>query len=664
MAKTLTLEITEGITEHSNRVALKGVFQAFGDVLACWVPPVDRRGLDNASVRFAAQSSADAAKQACDNGQVFFQGIPVKVIFRTGSGPRVGNSDIGDRVGGNSPQKQRSRSRNDSRRMALENASDRRKRSRSRSRRRRRSRSRGRRSRSRRDEKGRSRDRDKFNDEAATTAAAIAAVNAALPDGAPKVESPDMAQALAALPMNAAGVPPWVSYPGQHMAALPPAPFVPEEPQPTPEELEAEMRRREDVRKARSAAMKRGPGVAALVQGALKNVTVLKKQSDKDDAHDVEKNMTMEEQERARERERQARIAADKASRMNAAAQSESEKKAKRREVLKLSSKGEWLTIDPETGAEKKVDSEKEKAEREKIRHAREEEERKARERKEKQEREAAEADAAKKEEERKRREERVRAGIEAAKKQQIERKRAAQKEDADFLYGEMPEPDPDELEAANEARKREEKKRQEMNFSHLPAEDISKVIFLDIDGVMRPARAGGFDIVSEGEMSVRPDTSDFFPSAMKALSLIVQRTGAVIVLSSEWRRTESLRQAVDNHLMANQLRPCHGTTRLDKESEPSTSADPVRAFAERRGLEICAWLMAHDTEVKSWVVLDDINLGIADEEAKPGSKPMASKLVQTWPLCGLTTGNAKTAVRILRGEMINKVLVERPKMV
>merc|ERR1719162_2898425 len=59
--------------------------------------------VDSASVRFATAESAEAAKNACDMGQVFFQGLPLKVKWRQGGGPRVGNSDIGGAVGGNSP---------------------------------------------------------------------------------------------------------------------------------------------------------------------------------------------------------------------------------------------------------------------------------------------------------------------------------------------------------------------------------------------------------------------------------------------------------------------------------------------------------------------------------------------------------------------------------
>mmetsp|Transcript_58458 Transcript_58458/g.189372 ORF Transcript_58458/g.189372 Transcript_58458/m.189372 type:complete len:189 (+) Transcript_58458:128-694(+) len=94
--KGVELEVTEGITEHSSRVALKGVFQNFGDVVACWVPPIDRRHVDRASVRFGNAASAEAAKASCDAGQVFLQGLPVKVDFRMGGGRRVGNSDLGE----------------------------------------------------------------------------------------------------------------------------------------------------------------------------------------------------------------------------------------------------------------------------------------------------------------------------------------------------------------------------------------------------------------------------------------------------------------------------------------------------------------------------------------------------------------------------------------
>merc|ERR1712083_769033 len=98
-------------------------------------------------------------------------------------------------------------------------------------------------------------------------------------------------------------------------------------------------------------------------------------------------------------------------------------------------------------------------------------------------------------------------------------------------------------------------------------------------------------------------------------------------------------------------------TTALEIES----GSDPVKCFAERRAKEVSSWLNEAGDGVRGWVVLDDINLSVADENKNSKTKTLGPRLVQTWPLCGLTMGNAKTAVRILNGEMINKVVVERP---
>merc|ERR1712039_602044 len=89
---------------------------------------------------------------------------------------------------------------------------------------------------------------------------------------------------------------------------------------------------------------------------------------------------------------------------------------------------------------------------------------------------------------------------------------------------------------------------------------------------------------------------------------------------------------------------------------------DQLKAFAERRAKEISQWFVDNNSPVKGWVVIDDINLAVVDDSKKKDLKPLGSKIVQTRPLTGLTMGNAKTAVRILNGEMINKVVVERPQ--
>lgn len=641
----LTLEIEEGITEHANRVALKGVFSAFGDVLACWVPPIDRRLVDNASVRFAAAQSAEAAKAACDAGQVFFQGLPLKVKWRAGGGPRVGNSDIGGTVGGNSPTRRNS--------MERDRSHDRR-RSRSRGRRRgSRSRDRRRRSRSQDKKRGRS-----FADEGKGEEPFNPLADAPPPQLMPP---PDMLHAYRPpLPYGGTIMPGIV--PGlpflQAAAASPPV----EEKDPVAAALEAEMeaKRKKEAQAARQAQLKRGPGVAALVQGALKRAqtaVVKKNEADKDDQVENLDDDKVEKVDKEDPAKKAAKEARKEKAKKEEQQKREEAQQAKAAELKKLE-KTKAEMEEERRRVEKAEREEKERQEREALEREREKARRQAEEAEKEEEKLKAEAAN---------REARVRAGVEAAKKQQAEREKKesaklSAAKGAENLYGDMPEPNIDAEDVANEARRKEAMRTQKANLA-LPPEDRSKVVFLDIDGVLRPARAGGFDIsAADLSQTAHPDTTDFFPSAMQALRHIIERTGAIIVLSSEWRRNEALRDAVDEVLEANRLRPCYGMTKADVNIKTTAGADPVRLFAERRAQEVSTWLRDHEDTVKGWVVLDDINLAIVDEDKKPGAKLMGPKLVQTWPLCGLTTGNAKTAVRILNGEMIHKVLVERPK--
>jgi len=621
-ASSLTLEIYEGITEHANRVALKGVFSAFGDVLACWVPPIDRRGVDHASVRFATAIAAEAAKQACDAGQVFFQGLPVRVKWRVGGGPRVGNSDIGSSVQGRSPSRERDKWRQN--RAIEERPAIRGGRSRSR-RRRSRSRERGRRSRSRGRRRSRSRE-NRFGD----------VRTAALADGG-------LGPGSLGAPPWFLGEPPFGTLSGVLAGALPTDSSIPAVHMvqdaatvaAAAAEAEAESQKRKEAAKEeakrRTQALKRGPGVAALVQGALKRAQTLVKDKE-------------EERERDEEDDR--------------------EEKAREKQARKDESSDEDEDDDAENEKRRKIDKSPEELQAERAKaeeEARVKVEQEEREKEERARKEAEEAEARLKLETA-HREARVKVGVETAKRQQAARERRNVGLSDDNLYADMPQPNVENESVLNEKRALDALQLQKNINLSLPPEDHSKIVFLDVDGVLRPARAGGFDILSvDGAQAVHPDTSDFFPSAMQALRHIIERTGATIVLSSEWRRNETLREAVDNVLESARLRVCYSATRSDLERDLGTG-DPVRSFAARRAREISSWLREHEDEVKGWVVLDDINLAIADEDRKGTTKSMGTKLVQTWPLCGLTMGNAKTAVRILNGEMIHKVLVERPK--
>jgi len=275
---------------------------------------------------------------------------------------------------------------------------------------------------------------------------------------------------------------------------------------------------------------------------------------------------------------------------------------------------------------------------------------------------------AAKREKEKKEKLERVSKALEEAtkKRRQEEREREEaqkkQKKQEDLeggLYGGLPEPDPTKEKAFTERLKEKENWRAH-RFPALPPEDAAKAIFLDVDGVLRPLTAGGFRaMMVDGEWALRAETADFISGSLLALRYIIENTGAIIVLSSEWRRNQEMRDGVDNILAEYEMRPCATWTPTTLERDMGT--DPFRAFTERRAREISQWLSGN-SQVRQWVVLDDINMAMADEDRKPGTLLMAPRIVQTHRKVGLTLDQAKAAVRILQGEKLpTQILAIQP---
>jgi len=274
---------------------------------------------------------------------------------------------------------------------------------------------------------------------------------------------------------------------------------------------------------------------------------------------------------------------------------------------------------------------------------------------------------AADREKEKKEKLERVNKALEEAKKkrraEEREREEAQKKQKTEdpleSLYGGLPDPDPTKDLVFTERFKEKENWRAH-RFPPLPPEDPAKVIFLDVDGVLRPLTAGGFRaMMVDGEWALRAETADFISGSLLALRHIVENTGALIVLSSEWRRNQAMRDGVDNILAEYEMRPCATWTPTTLERDMGT--DPFRAFTERRAREISQWLSGN-SQVRQWVVLDDINMAMADEDRKPGTLLMAPRIVQTHRKQGLTHDQAKAAVRILAGEKLpTQILAIQP---
>lgn len=247
--------------------------------------------------------------------------------------------------------------------------------------------------------------------------------------------------------------------------------------------------------------------------------------------------------------------------------------------------------------------------------------------------------------------EQRKRRAEERAKAEAIKRAKKAESVDLDGLYGGLPPPDPAKDQVMTQRLKEKEHWRAH-RFPPLPQEEPSKVVFLDVDGVLRPLTAGGFRaMMVDGEWALRAETADFISSSLLALRHIIENTGAIIVLSSEWRRDQPMREGVDNILQEYEMRPCATWTPTDLQRDMGTE-NPFKAFTERRAREISQWLSTNP-QVRQWVVLDDINMAAADEDRKPGTLLMAPRIVQTHRKVGLSLKQAEAAVRILKGEKL-----------
>lgn len=153
------------------------------------------------------------------------------------------------------------------------------------------------------------------------------------------------------------------------------------------------------------------------------------------------------------------------------------------------------------------------------------------------------------------------------------------------------------------------------------------KVIFLDFDGVLNTDR-----YLRERD----PRTQSILDETkLSLLRRIVEETGAVIVLSTSWRR----HWHPDPTLWDATWKPCgealgrFGLRVLDR------TPDYGDHGGNNRDREVRDWLTAHRGEVESFVILDDVLMGWEE---------LSDRLVHTNPYRGLTEVLADKAVQHL----------------
>lgn len=118
---------------------------------------------------------------------------------------------------------------------------------------------------------------------------------------------------------------------------------------------------------------------------------------------------------------------------------------------------------------------------------------------------------------------------------------------------------------------------------------DDTCVLFLDIDGVLNSAR-----YVEENPGCLDPSKDEvnaFDPTACSRLEQVLVRTGAVIVLSSTWRLTNTVKQVTDF---------------LERRGVSSAKIIGTTPYLTGyRGSEIKEWLESHPS-VKRFAIVDD----------------------------------------------------------
>lgn len=156
------------------------------------------------------------------------------------------------------------------------------------------------------------------------------------------------------------------------------------------------------------------------------------------------------------------------------------------------------------------------------------------------------------------------------------------------------------------------------------------KAIFLDIDGVV----ATPLSVRVSYRLGRGPERQWYDPFSLCYLGRLVRRTGATVVLASNWRSALEGGLPFEREVMSNLF------GQLERFGAPISDWTPI-GVAGDRSAEIGAWLDEHPCE--AWVILDDM--------ARFASRPEVAEghLVRIEDSGGIRRRHFRQALSILR---------------
>jgi len=166
----------------------------------------------------------------------------------------------------------------------------------------------------------------------------------------------------------------------------------------------------------------------------------------------------------------------------------------------------------------------------------------------------------------------------------------------------------------------------------------MSKVLFLDIDGVLNTERQHD-RCVNEGIPSVDGFGYAFDPEAAINLKRIVEETGADIVISSSWKLwgLDAMQRMWARRDLPGKVIDITPNTESD---EMLLSIDlNYMDIPAIKGSEIKEWLSTNGHDVTHYAILDDLSDMLPEQE---------SHFVQTDPRIGITEDDAEQVISIL----------------